>query len=227
MKRNLSNNSRQSIQSRQSISSSYESKESREVKIQKKVNGFNRTFLNNEKKILSEIHDKLYNKTFEVCGNLQISEDDNLVYSYNKIDYNKQKKIKNSRASCQYEKYTKYIWHTHPNKIYPSIEDILQICKHDIIEHSYIINNEGFIKMIYIGETYIFNKDNKSIIQKILDNYYFHENTNKGRTFSKEAMRTLCKNLTKTINIIIYGDDYNIEKDKSILFNIKYYTFNI
>ncbi len=50
----------------------------------------------------------------------------------------------NNRRACVYTHYSTYLWHTHPNKYYPSNEDILKILKRSAISYSYIFTNYGY-----------------------------------------------------------------------------------
>jgi len=154
---------------------------------------------------------------YEVCGTFNLDSNDNKIgYSFNPNFYSKDK-LSNTRNFCTYDNLilSSKIWHTHPDKYYPSNEDIFKIFKNKIKE-SYIISRFGYFKISfnsYIDDLKEFNKVN---IDKITSEFYF--STKKGRDYNKDACNKLCKKLYNHINYII-KNKYLISEKFKISFN--------
>lgn len=154
---------------------------------------------------------------YEVCGTFNLDSNDNKIgYSFNPKIYTKDK-LSNTRNFCTYDNLilSSKIWHTHPDKYYPSNEDIFKIFKKEIKE-SYIISRFGYFTISfnsYIDDLKEFNKFN---IDKITSEFYF--STNKGRDYNKDAINKLCKKLYNHINYII-KNKYLISEKFKISFN--------
>lgn len=165
---------------------------------------------------------------YEVCGNFQLNDKNEIIsFTINDIDM-EQNKIKvmkepNMRLNCSHKSpYTSHIFHTHPNKIYPSDIDIYKILKHDLIKHSYIISTSGYFKLSfpsYINIDEIRTID-KNKLTKILDKYYFDTNPHRGRIYIKNYMDELISSLKSHINNILSDKSRNIFKIKFVPFKI-------
>lgn len=189
----------------------------------------------NEKEIMLKIYEEYHNQNYEICGNLEITDN-----SISKVTHNEKDKIENEkkfrkykhssekvRHSCKYENYSMAIWHTHPKKIYPSYEDVAKVFKHPEINYSYIIHYYGYFKIIGIsGESIKFNESEAKIINNTLNLYYKPE-TSYGITFYKddkekrEIMNDYLKELNKVIKQIISDKGLSNE----IVFKIKFYVY--
>ena len=79
---------------------------------------------------------------YEICGNLFVDDSNKCLEPKYII-----KGHSGTSFMCQHEKYSKYIFHTHPNiaKGYPSIQDILKVLKsrNNIIRNSLIFTKHG------------------------------------------------------------------------------------
>jgi len=79
---------------------------------------------------IKEISDKFIKEdiNYEICGTFNLDSDNNIIgYSYNP-EYKIKEKF--GRNSCTYDnikKLSNKLWHTHPDKYYPSYEDIMFI----------------------------------------------------------------------------------------------------
>jgi hypothetical protein len=164
---------------------------------------------------------------YEVCGNFQLNERNEIIsYTINEIDMEQNKiNVKtnpNMRLNCSHQSpYTSHIFHTHPNKIYPSDIDIYKILKHDLIKHSYIISNEGYFKMSYPSKINIdeITSIDKKKLTRILDKYYFDTNIYKGRIYIKNYMKDLITSLKAHVNnIIVNSSGKNVFKIKFVPF---------
>lgn len=157
---------------------------------------------------------------YEVCGTFNLDSNDNILgYAFNPDFYHKTASNSN-RNFCTYDnlKLSSKIWHTHPDKYYPSNEDIFKIFKNKIKE-SYIISRFGFFKITFNNNISDLSLFDINKINKITTNFYF--STNKGREYNKEAINILCKKINYYINYII-NKKYLIS-DK---FKISFYLYN-
>jgi hypothetical protein len=156
---------------------------------------------------------------YEVCGTFNLDSNDNIIgYSFNPNFYSKDN-LFNTRNFCTYDNLilSSKIWHTHPDKYYPSNEDIFKIFKNKIKE-SYIISRFGYFKISfnsYINDLKEFNIVN---IDKITREFYF--STNKGRDYNKDAINKLCKKLYNYINYKLKNKYLISEK-----FKISFYLY--
>ena len=125
---------------------------------------------------------------YEVCGIININENKEFI-----ID----KFTKGNSFSCNQRNNT-IIFHTHPNKIYPSVEDIVKVLRYDDIKISYIISKEGFFKIGYDSGISIDKKDiDIQEIEQHVQQYYFMDGTYKGRTYNKSSMNKYTKGFTR------------------------------
>jgi hypothetical protein len=157
--------------------------------------------------------------TYEVCGTFNLDSNDNIInYSFNPNFYSKST-LDKSRNYCTYDNLilSSKIWHTHPDKYYPSNEDIFKIFKKKIKE-SYIISRYGYFKISFnnhINDLKEFKIEN---IDKYVSEFYF--STNKGRDYNKDAINKLCKKINIYINNIIENKYLISEK-----FKISFYLY--
>jgi hypothetical protein len=110
-----------------------------------------------------------------------------------------------TRLSCDYEKYSNIIWHTHPriSKFYPSIEDIEKVIKirpENIIKDSYIVTNFGVWRLSAINYIEI-DENIKLDITTILNQLY--NNTNRGREYESNAVNTAINDLNDLLENIL------------------------
>jgi len=185
----------------------------------------------NEKDVMLQIFEEYHNQKYEICGNLTITDDNKLTdITYNKRNADKNKKKyeernpddKRERNNCEYSKYSTAIWHTHPNKIYPSSEDVLKVLKHPSISYSFIIGCYGYFKIIGISDIAIqFNETEKELLTKELNEYY-SPTTLRGTLFIKEKMIPFLKGLNKFLKEIIETKGMSSQ----IKFKIKYFLYN-
>mgnify|MGYP003339722534 FL=1 len=163
---------------------------------------------------------------YEVCGNFQLNDENKIIsYTINEIDMemNKIKVMKdpNMRLNCSHKSpYTSHIFHTHPNKIYPSDIDIYKILKNDLIKHSYIISSSGYFKLSFPSNINIdeIRKIDKDKLIKILDKYYIDTIPHRGRIYIKIFMDELLSSIKHHINNILSDKSRNIFKIKFIPF---------
>lgn len=186
----------------------------------------------NEKEIMLKIYEDFHNQNYEICGNLEIT--DNLISNithnekdkkHNEANYKKNRNtLDKNKHLCRYEKYSMAIWHTHPKKIYPSFDDVAKVFKHPQINYSYIIHYYGYFKIIGIcGESIIFDENEAKLINNTLNLYYRTETSN-GVTFYKEKreiMNEYLKELNKVIKKIISDKGLS----HKIIFKIKFYVY--
>jgi hypothetical protein len=136
---------------------------------------------------------------YELCGTIELVNN-----VYNVILHEVPIIESSSRKMCNYEKYDRIIWHTHPNtsKFYPSIEDIEKIIKlkNSIIQKSYIITKFGIWELTSINHINI-NNSMRNSIQNILDNLYF--NTQKGRQYFEEPVNQAIEELNNLLENIL------------------------
>lgn len=189
----------------------------------------------NEKEIMLKIYEDYHNQNYEICGNLEITENSISNVTHNEKDKKENEKnfrkhrdkLEKNKHLCRYEKYSMAIWHTHPKKIYPSVGDVAKVFKNPEINYSYIIHYYGYFKLICIcGESIIFDKNEIDLIYKTLNLYYKPE-TSYGITYYKddkekrEIMSEYLKELNKVIKKII-SDKGLLNK---IVFKIKFYVY--
>jgi len=140
--------------------------------------------------------------TYEVCGTFNLDKNDKITgYSFNP-NFHSKSHLSNNRNFCTYDNLilTSKIWHTHPDKYYPSNEDIFKVFKVKFKE-SYIISRFGFFKISFNNNISNITAFDKIILTKII--YDFYNSTNKGREYNKKAINILCKKLNNYINSII------------------------
>ena len=187
---------------------------------------------------LAVIADLYKTEVYELCAYINRSRkiipqnilticDENKIISYtiNEIDMemNKIKVMKdpNMRLNCSHKSpYTSHIFHTHPNKIYPSDIDIYKILKNDLIKHSYIISSSGYFKLSFPSNINIdeIRKIDKDKLIKILDKYYIDTIPHRGRIYIKIFMDELLSSIKHHINNILSDKSRNIFKIKFIPF---------
>jgi len=189
----------------------------------------------NEKEIMLKIYEDFHNQNYEICGNLEIT--DNLIANVthnerdkqeNEANYKKHiRSLEKNKHLCRYEKHSMAIWHTHPKKIYPSFDDVAKVFRRPEINYSYIIHYYGYFKIIGIcGEKIEFNESEAEQINKTLHLYYRPE-TAYGVTFFKEEedkreiMNEYLKELNKVIKKIISDKGFA----NKIVFKIKFYVY--
>lgn len=159
------------------------------------------------------IEDFVIDKKYETCGLF----DYNIMLNGEIIINNFLPEKKNSlrlpgeRLYCIYKKYDKIIWHTHPDKIYPSLEDILKILKNEIINFSIIFCKFGYFQLYFYDKIDNITDELQKHIQDILNEYYF-SNTRNGRDYDEKSIKKLCHKL-----------NYIINKNSVNMFKIKFY----
>lgn len=145
---------------------------------------------------------------YELCGTIEIVR--NKSYKYELLLHDKTlESTSSTRLSCNYEKYSNIIWHTHPHisKFFPSIEDILKVIKlrpKNIIKDSYIVTGFGIWQLSSINYIKIDDDDDDDIrknIQQILDNLYW--NTSRGREYESNAINTAINELNDLLENIL------------------------
>lgn len=141
---------------------------------------------------------------YELCGTIEILR--NKSYKYELLLHDKTlESTSSTRLSCNYEKYSNIIWHTHPHisKFFPSIEDILKVIKlrpKNIIKDSYIVTGFGIWQLSSINYINI-DVDIQKNIQQILDNLY--RNTSRGREYESNAVNTAINDLNNLLENIL------------------------
>ena len=161
--------------------------------------------LSEERKLFTKIRSEYLTDDidYEVCGIINTNENSEFIIDKFKTG---------NRYSCdQYS--SSVIFHTHPDKIYPSVEDIIKILYYEKIHISYIICKEGFFKIGYNGIS--INKTNidKNELEEYVQQYYFMDNTNKGRNYNRSSMNKYTKGFTSYM------------KNKYPEFYMKFYVF--
>lgn len=107
------------------------------------------------------------------------------------------------RDSCTYERYDHIILHNHPDKYYPSREDIEKVVKNTnmMIRESFIVCKFGVWRFVVEPE----NKMPKDVFEekredtKRVSDKFYHA-TGEGRKYNPEAIQTLCAEIYR-----IYG----------------------
>ena len=152
-------------------------------------------------------HEMTKNLDYEICATITTDES----MGAQLILHNKKKeRTDDKRNSCDYSKgYTSIILHNHPDKYYPSIEDLEKIVtnkkKNAIIRESYITCKFG-IWMFLIDSKHKLTeeemKNKHANMKKKLNAFYWA--TEKGRTYNAEEIKLLCSQI---------HDIYNIDAD--------------
>ena len=137
---------------------------------------------------------------YEICATLRRSPGGWVLTIHN----NWQRAVKtNGRDLCDYERYDHIILHNHPDKYYPSVQDIEKVVKNTnmMIRESFIVCKFGVWRFVVEPE----NKMPKDMFdgkqkdaQRVSDKFYHA--TDKGRTYNPEAIQTLCAEISQ-----IYG----------------------
>ena len=121
---------------------------------------------------------------FEYCGNFDLNKEQVIITGNTTNQGNSV-----GRLSCEYKKYSTYIWHTHPKiaKYYPSVEDILKIVKHEIILFSFIFTQFGYWILYHNG---IYDKWDDPKLKVFLNdcNDRFYWDTNRGKDYNQSAI---------------------------------------
>lgn len=132
---------------------------------------------------------------YEICGT--IIENNN----YELVLHTSNMLSKSNRNLCNYIYYDNVIWHTHPDKFYPSVEDIMKIIKHPTIQVSFIITNEGYWILYRLNDNK-YNDINNKNIDYINNKLYFK--TKKGRKYNEEAVNNYVTSINKLLHNILY-----------------------
>ena len=138
---------------------------------------------------------------YEICATLRRSPDRIrwVLTVHNKW----QRSNTTDRDSCKYERYDHIILHNHPDKYYPSVEDIEKVVKEKNakIRESFIVCKFGVWRFVVEPE----NKMPESVFegkredaQRVSDKFYHA--TGEGRKYNPEAIQTLCDEIYR-----IYG----------------------
>lgn len=184
----------------------------------------------NEKEYLTNIYQAFYNPNFEICGNITINSSANefIDFDYNVIDAEKtekeyQKSLEDKqkhKLMCVHERYSEVMWHTHPSIVYPSIQDVAFVLKRPFVNYSYIVTNIGYFKITALNKKpIILNERDIEHLSRALHEYYFFDETKKGRVYNKERMNTYISHLNTKFNQIL--ENY----DNELYFQIKFYKY--
>lgn len=145
--------------------------------------------------VLSDLnfYKNLIYEPFEVCGNLKLQNYMLLVEELSLTQGSD-----SNRPFCIHKKYSKFIFHTHPNhsKAYPSVEDIEKILKHKTIVYSIIFTKWG-IWILNLNGSYNENKilTNRLNIKNL--NAYIYRKTDRGHIIDIMAIKKYIYNLKK------------------------------
>jgi hypothetical protein len=144
---------------------------------------------------------------YEVCGIMERHTQDANYYKVLLTNMGSPR-TENERASCNYSYYSTIIWHTHPKigKYYPSMEDIRKVLRNKTIKASFIFTVYGAWLLQCTRDNDV-PKDVEIEIHRILNSFYFHSQTEKGKTYSYEAINELCDNL----NNYLINYDFSIQ----------------
>ena len=133
----------------------------------------------------------------ELCGTVAINRTNNDMPKYSINLHNIE--TDTSRLSCNFEKYSEVIWHSHPAiaKYYPSVEDILKSIKikNDEIKSSFIFTSFGYWQLDTIQHFVDENNINeiKNNINEILTTFY--HSSNRGRKYNINSVAILMQEL--------------------------------
>ena len=120
---------------------------------------------------------------------------------------------KGNRGSVMID-YNPIVWHTHPSiaKYYPSVEDVCKVLKkHNGIETyvSIIFTVHG----VWVLSNFVKpppDPDADSLLREAIEdeiNSHFYENTNEGKDYNAEAIKTYLKNIKTLMNGWSYDFD--------------------
>jgi hypothetical protein len=122
--------------------------------------------------------------------------------------------ITNDRNSCTFQGYEQIILHNHPDKYYPSREDIDKVLKnkHRNIRESYIACKFGIWRFVVEPDNKLTDSELETLKPQgkhALDDFYRH--TVKGREYNEMAVEILCQEIYEIygIRLDFYpGDSY-------------------
>jgi hypothetical protein len=158
---------------------------------------------------LDVVNDILLDLDVEVCGMLLPEKRGRLLLYIEKIG-TKVMHGKEERGTCQLDKYTKYVWHTHPKGLaaYPSVEDIIDMLKwhtnndnNNFPVTSVIFTDWGIWK-ITSPKKFKMNPHGIEFFRRLVDKEIsplWYE-TNKGIDFNEPLVKRVVKNVVKNIN---------------------------
>jgi hypothetical protein len=150
---------------------------------------------NSYKEIIDFIKREIFipKTTHEICGSIIQQSHTETVPKYT-VYFHELPIPQGTRPACMYEDYSDgIIWHTHPIKVYPSVEDVLKVIKSKnyMIRVSNIFTPVGLWELIpeqRLDESSISEEFIKKII-RILDSIYFQ--TNNGTEYSSYIDRSV------------------------------------
>jgi hypothetical protein len=129
----------------------------------------------------------------EICGSIIQQLPSETVPKYT-VYFHELPIPEGDRPACMYEDYSDgIIWHTHPVKVYPSVEDVLKVIKSKnyMIRVSNIFTPVGLWELIpeqRLDESSI-SEEFITKLRRILDSIYFQ--TNNGREYSSYIDRSV------------------------------------
>ena len=141
---------------------------------------------------------------YEICATLRRSPD---RIRWVLTVHNKWKRSNTTdRDSCTYERYDHIILHNHPNKYYPSVEDIEKVVKNTNmkIRESFIVCKFGVWRFVVEPE----NKMPEGVFEgkredtkRVSDKFYYA--TDNGRKYNPEAIQILCDEISQIYDILL------------------------
>ncbi len=133
---------------------------------------------------------------FEICGTLQQKN----INNWRLKIHNTRNSATGKRLSCVYNYHEPIILHNHPDKYYPSLEDIEKVVKNKpaniVIYKSFIVSKVGIWEItvspeLKLSESEIYKK--RDDVNTALNNFY--KDTERGRKYNAAAVRELCNKI--------------------------------
>jgi hypothetical protein len=135
---------------------------------------------------LISLKEMVDNFDVEVCGVLNTVGDVNLEISTQSRGQNLE-----NRNMCIHTRYSEIIFHTHNHsaKSYPSMEDVIKVVKHDLIQSSVIFTSWGIWSLSCVRKIRHPDEELIQLVGRAIDKFYFA--TKNGREYNREAVRSL------------------------------------